>query len=74
MLTIDLPAEIETRLETAAKSVGKTRDVCIRDAILDYLEDLEDLYEARREYAAIKSGESDTVPLHKVMEEYGMEY
>jgi len=70
MLTIDLPAEIETRLDTAAKLTGKTKDSCVRDAILRYL----DVYAARRKYDAIKSGESDTVPLHKVMEEYGMEY
>jgi len=74
MLTIDLPAEIEIRLQEAADSVGKTTESCIREAILGYLEDMEDLYAAQREYAAIQSGESDTVPLHKVMEDYGMEY
>jgi len=71
MLTIDLPAEIEIRLQ---ENVGKTTESCVREAILGYLEDMEDLYAAQREYAAIQSGESDTVPLHKVMEDYGMEY
>jgi len=42
MLTIDLPAEIEIRLQEAATTLGKSRDACVQDAILEYLQDVED--------------------------------
>jgi len=73
MLTIDLPAEIETRLDTAAKSVGKTRDVCIRDAILDYLEDVEDYLIASQRMRDIESGKTATIPHQDVLNEYAMD-
>ena len=41
MLAIELPAEIEKRLETVAKHAGQSKSDCARQAILDYVEDLE---------------------------------
>lgn len=73
MLAIRLPADIEERLEKLAKATGRTKTFYAREAILEYLEDLEDLYMAERELKAIHAGESDTVPLQEVMKQYGME-
>jgi len=73
MLTIDLPTEIETRLETAAKSVGKTKDLCVRDAILDYLEDLEDYLIASQRMHDIQSGKTTPIPHQDVMNEYALD-
>ena len=44
MLAIRLPQEIEKRLEELAKKTGRTKTYYVREAILEYLDDLEDYY------------------------------
>lgn len=44
MLAIRLPVEIEERLAKLAKSTGRTKTFYVRQAILQYLDDLEDSY------------------------------
>ncbi len=44
MLAIRLPAEIEERLTTLAKRTGRTKTYYAREAILQYMDDLEDTY------------------------------
>jgi len=73
MLAIRLPAEIESRLDALAKATGRTKTFYAREAILEYLDDLEDLYLAEREMEAIRSGQSKTIPLEDMMKRYGME-
>ena len=73
MLAIRLPVDIELRLENLAKSTGRTKTFYAREAILEYLEDMEDLYEAEQRVADIRAGISKTIPLEDVMKQYGME-
>ena len=73
MLAIRLPADIELRLENLAKSTGRTKTFYAREAILEYLEDMEDLFEAEKEVKAIHAGTSTTIPLIELMKQYGME-
>jgi RHH-type transcriptional regulator, rel operon repressor / antitoxin RelB len=44
MLTIRLPEEIEQRLEALAQETGLTKTTLAREAILEYIDDLEDFY------------------------------
>ena len=44
MLAIRLPAEIEQRLDALAKRTGRTKTYYAREAILYYIEDMEDVY------------------------------
>jgi RHH-type rel operon transcriptional repressor/antitoxin RelB len=44
MLAIRLDAEIEKRLEALAKKTGRTKTFYAREAILEHLADLEDIY------------------------------
>ena len=44
MLAIRLPQEIEKRLTDLAAQTGRTKTFYAREAILRYLEDLEDTY------------------------------
>jgi RHH-type rel operon transcriptional repressor/antitoxin RelB len=44
MLAIRLPSEIEKRLETLAKKTGRTKAYYVREAVIDHLEALEDIY------------------------------
>ena len=44
MLAVRLPEDIEARLDSLAKRTGRTKTFYVREAILEYLEDLEDYY------------------------------
>jgi RHH-type rel operon transcriptional repressor/antitoxin RelB len=72
MLAIRLPEEIEKRLDALAKETGRTKSFYVREAILEHLDDLEDIYIAEKELAEIRAGRSKTPPLEEVMKRYGM--
>lgn len=73
MLAIRLPGEIENRLEALAQATGRTKTFYAREAILEHLDDLEDLYLAEQRLIDIRAGKTQTVPLEEVMKRYGME-
>ncbi|MDR2032635.1 MAG: DUF6290 family protein [Azoarcus sp.] len=73
MLAIRLPAEVENRLEALAQATGRTKTFYARKAILEYLDDLEDLYLAEQRLIDIRAGKTKTVPLDEVMKRHGME-
>jgi RHH-type rel operon transcriptional repressor/antitoxin RelB len=72
MLAIRLPAEIEGRLAALAQATGRSKASFAREAILAYLDDLEDISMADRELEAVRAGQSTTTPLADVMKRYGM--
>lgn len=72
MIAINLPPEIEKRLEQLEKSTGRTKASFLEEAIMEYLGDLEDLYLAEQELKDIKEGRSFTQPLAEVMKRYGL--
>ena len=73
MLALRLPPDIEKRLANLAKKTGRTKSFYAREAIVQHLEDLEDLYLAERALERIRNGEDDTIPLEDVMKRHGME-
>ncbi len=73
MLAIRLPQSVEKRLEKLARRTGRTKSFYAREAILQHLEDLEDIYLAERALERIRNGEDDTIPLEDVMKRHGME-
>jgi RHH-type rel operon transcriptional repressor/antitoxin RelB len=72
MLAIRLPAEIEKRLDALAKQTGRTKSYYAREAILEHLDDLEDIYIAEKELADIHAGRDKMVSLEDLMKRYGM--
>jgi len=73
MIAVRLPEKIETRLAKLAKRTGRTKTFYVREAILQHLEDLEDLYLAEKALEDIRAGRSKTYTLEEVMKEYGLE-
>jgi len=73
MLAIRLPQSIEKRLEKLARRTGRTKSFYVREAILEHLDDLEDLYQAERILERIRSGDEKTVPLEGVLKRHGLE-
>jgi len=72
MLAIRLPKEIELRLDNLAKATGRTKTFYAREAILAYLEDMEDLYLADKSMRALKSGKVKAIPLDQVERNLGL--
>ena len=73
MLAIRLPESIEKRLEKLAKRTGRTKTFYVRQAILQHLDELEDLYLAERSLDRIRSGEEHTIPFADVVKRHGLE-
>jgi RHH-type rel operon transcriptional repressor/antitoxin RelB len=73
MLAIRLPEEIEKRLDALSKITGRTKTYYAREAILEYLDDLEDVYLAEQRLTDLRAGRDTTVPLEEVMRRYGMD-
>jgi len=73
MLAIRLPEDIEARLERLAKQTGRSKTFYAREAILEYLDDLEDLYLAEQRWLSLQRGESRTVSLSEVERELGLD-
>jgi RHH-type rel operon transcriptional repressor/antitoxin RelB len=73
MIAVRLPIKLEERLEKLAKRTGRTKTFYVREALINQLEELEDIYLAEKSLAALESGKSYTVPLEEVMKRYGLE-
>jgi RHH-type rel operon transcriptional repressor/antitoxin RelB len=72
MLAIRLPADVEHRLDTLAQRTGR-KTFYAREAILEHLDDMEDLYLAEQQMTEMRAGRLKTIPLEEVMKRYGME-
>lgn len=72
MLALRLPEDIESRLDKLAKATGRTKSFYAREAILDHLADLEDLYLAEKRIAKVSNSKSKTSSLNAVEQEIGM--
>jgi RHH-type transcriptional regulator, rel operon repressor / antitoxin RelB len=73
MLAIELPDEIEARLERLARKTGRSKADYVREAILEHLDDLEDIYLAEARLEDIRAGRSETIPLKEVIKRHGMD-
>jgi len=73
MLALRLPPEIETRLDELAKRTGRSKSYYAREAIIEYIGDLEDLYLAEERLIANRAGKSQSIPLEEVMKRYDVE-
>jgi RHH-type rel operon transcriptional repressor/antitoxin RelB len=56
LLAVRLPADIEKRLDALAKATGRSKSFYVREAILEYLEDLEDIYLAEEVLVRVRRG------------------
>lgn len=73
MLAIRLPADVEKRLDALAQATGRTKTFYAREAILEHLDDLEDLSQAEQRLIDIRSGKTQPLSLEDVMKHHGLE-
>ena len=69
MLAIRLDKELEKELDLLAKQRGSNRSAVVREAIIRYLEDDEDLQLARKTLIDMKNAK----PLSQVRKELGLD-
>ena len=69
MLALRLPEEIESRLDKLAKLTGRTKSFYAREAIIEHIADLEDLYLAEKRLVKNLNGKSKTFSLASVKAE-----
>ena len=72
MLAVRLPADIENRLDELARRTGRTKTFYVREAILEHLDDLEDIYLAEQRLQDIRSGRDLTLTLEEVERDLGL--
>ena len=70
---IRIPKSIGQRLDTLAKRSGRTKTFYIREAILEHLDDLEDIYFAEKVLQRVRSGEEPISSLDEVEHRLGLE-
>lgn len=67
--SIRLPHEIEKRLDHLAARTGRSKSFYVKEAILEHLAELEDIYLAEKRLEDIRSGKTKTIPLKDVMKQ-----
>jgi RHH-type rel operon transcriptional repressor/antitoxin RelB len=66
VLAIRLPEKIEERLERLAKRTGRTKAYYARRAIIEHLQDLEDVEIADKRLEKFRTGNTQAVPLSQL--------
>ena len=68
MLAVRIPPEIESRLDALAKKTGRTKTFYVREAVCEYLADLEDYYLAEERLTTNRPA----IPLDEVERTLGL--
>ena len=61
MLWIQLPEDVEARLEYLAQQTGRSKSSYAREAILEKIEDMEDVYLAEQVLERVRKGEEEII-------------
>lgn len=67
MLALRLPPDLEARLDALAKKTGRTKSFYAREAIIEHIEDLEDVYLAEERN---RTDSGKRISLEEMMEKY----
>lgn len=72
--SIQLPQDVEKRLETLSILTGRKKSFYVKEAILEHLDDLEDIYLAEKRLEDLQVGRSQTIHLKDIMKRYDLEH
>ena len=71
-LSIRLDKALDSRLERLARLTGRTKSFYLRQAVVDQIDDLEDLYLARKVAERVAQGTEPLVTLEALEHELGV--
>jgi RHH-type rel operon transcriptional repressor/antitoxin RelB len=72
MIAVRLSEELENRLDRLAKRTGRSKTFYVREAIVEHLDDLEDIFLAEKELEGIRAG-AKTYSIEEVKADLGLE-
>jgi RHH-type rel operon transcriptional repressor/antitoxin RelB len=70
--SIRLPKDAEDRLNALVKETGRSKAHYIREALLEYLDDLEDAAIAEKRLQDLPEGRSSTHSIEDIEQEFGL--
>jgi RHH-type rel operon transcriptional repressor/antitoxin RelB len=73
MIAVRVPEDIEIRLDKLAQLTGRTKTYYVREAIVEHLDDMEDLYLAEKVVQDIRAGREQLIPIDEVARAYGLD-
>jgi len=68
-ISIRLPDEVENRLNNLAKETARTKTFYAIEAIVNYIDDLEDWYLAEQRLTNLRNGNSEFITLEELIAE-----
>ncbi|MFB1489615.1 MULTISPECIES: TraY domain-containing protein [unclassified Thiocapsa] len=72
MLALQLPPEIEARLDDLAQRTGRSQTFYVREAILEHSDDLEDIDLGEQRLGDLRAGRTQTLTLSEVERDLGL--
>jgi len=73
-ISVRLPNDMEQRLTDLATETGRKKSFYIKEALMNYLEDLEDIYYAEKTLADIKAGRERVLSMDELESSLGVKY
>lgn len=70
--SVRLPEDAEKRLDALARETGRSKAFYIREAILEHLDDMEDVFLAEKRLEDLRAGRSRTHSLEDVERDLGL--
>ena len=68
-MAVQIPAEIESKLQEVAQRIGESTDSLVREALLSYLEDMDDVAVAKEHLLH----PDDTISLDELKKNLGLD-
>jgi RHH-type transcriptional regulator, rel operon repressor / antitoxin RelB len=72
MVTVRLPQELETELNSLVTTTGRTKSFYLTEALKYYLEDMQDRFELEKAIKDFYNGNQKTYSSEELREEFGL--
>jgi RHH-type transcriptional regulator, rel operon repressor / antitoxin RelB len=73
MIALRIPKSVGQRLDSLAKKTGRSKTYYIREAIVEHLDDLEDIYLAEQVLEHVRRGEDSKSGIDEVERRLGLD-
>jgi RHH-type transcriptional regulator, rel operon repressor / antitoxin RelB len=71
-MSLRLPAQIQDRLTALSTLTGRSKTFYATEAIVEYIDDLEDAHLSAEIRARVRAGTEARIPLSALLDEYGL--
>jgi RHH-type transcriptional regulator, rel operon repressor / antitoxin RelB len=71
-MSLRLPAQVQDRLTALSTLTGRSKTFYATEAIIEYIDDLEDAHLSSEIRARVRAGTEASIPLSELLDEYGL--